>query len=143
MDGYAFNFEDIKNSLKIVAEIPAGDNRDFHINKNEAIRFFTGSKGPNCCDTVVMQELTEVINNELHIKDEGLKIGGNIRTKGNQIEKGTIALKKGTQINAGAIGFLSSLGLTTVNISTTNNYYYCYRKRISKTGKRIACWSNF
>jgi molybdopterin molybdotransferase len=116
MDGYVFRFEDSRNQLEIVNEIPAGDTRKIEIKSGEAARIFTGSKIPDSCDTVVMQELVEIINGKLIIKDEGLKHGGNVRAKGNQITEGSIALKKGTKINAGVVGFLSALGLTHVKI---------------------------
>jgi len=116
MDGYAFKFEDINKALRIVDGIPAGDTRSVEINKEETVRIFTGSKVPDTCNTVVMQELIEIVDGRLVIKDEGLKLGGNIRKKGNQITKGSIALEKGTKINAGAIGFLSALGLQKVNV---------------------------
>lgn len=116
MDGYAFRFEDINQPLNVVDEIPAGDIRTIEINKMEAVRIFTGSKVPASCDTVVMQELIEIQDGKLLIKDQGLKFGSNIRLKGNQITKGGIALKKGTIVNAGAVGFLSTLGITSIKI---------------------------
>lgn len=116
MDGYAFKFDNLNEHLNIVDEIPAGDTRSININKGEAVRIFTGSKVPDSCDTVVMQELTEIIDGKLKVTDKGLKLGGNIRLKGNQITAGTIALKKGTKINAGAVGFLSALGLTETKV---------------------------
>lgn len=116
MDGYAFKYCDINQPLNIVDEIPAGDTRTTAIKDGETVRIFTGSKVPASCDTVVMQELVEINNGKLYINDKGLIQGGNIRVKGNQIEKGSIALKKGTKINAGAIGFLATLGITKVNV---------------------------
>ena len=116
MDGYAFRFEDINKLLNIVDEIPAGDTRTVNINSTEAVRIFTGSKVPESSDTVVMQELIELQDGKLVIKDTGLKFGGNIRLKGNQITKGSVALKKGTAINAGAIGFLSTLGIKSIKV---------------------------
>jgi len=116
MDGYAFKFEDVSQSLIVVDEIPAGDTREVSISKGEAVRIFTGSRVPDTCDTVVMQELTEIVDGKLLVKDEGLKLNGNVRLKGNQIQEGSIALKKGTKINAGGVGFLSALGITQVNV---------------------------
>jgi len=116
MDGYAFKFEDVYQPLVVVDEIPAGDTRMIATKNGEAVRIFTGSKVPDTCDTVVMQELVELIDGKLVIKDEGLKLSGNLRLKGNQVQKGSIALKKGTQINAGAVGFLSALGLTQIKV---------------------------
>jgi len=116
MDGYAFSYESIKEKLPIVEEVTAGDTRDVKIKYSEALRIFTGSNVPDSCNTVVMQELTEVVDGKLIVKDEGLKLGGNIRFKGSQIKEGSIALEKGTKITAAAIGFLSTLGMTKVKV---------------------------
>ena len=114
MDGYAFKFKDANQTLKVVDTIPAGDVRTIEIKDGEAVRIFTGSKVPDSCDTVVMQELTLVELNQLTVKDVGLKLGGNVRKKGNQIKVGDVALKKGTLITPAAIGFLATLGVTEV-----------------------------
>ena len=106
MDGYAFNFNEVNQLLTIVDKIPAGDTRKISINKGEAVRIFTGSMVPATCDTVVMQELTELENGKLLVKDAGLKLGGNIREKGHQIQKGDLALKKGTKIKTATVGIL-------------------------------------
>ena len=116
MDGYAFSYEDRNKTIEIVDEIAAGDIRKINIEKGKAVRISTGAKVPKGVDTVVMQELTEVSNNLLTIKDDGLKEGGNIRGKGSQINEGDIALEQGTKLNAAAIGFLSALGLTKVKV---------------------------
>lgn len=116
MDGYAFSYESRKEQLPIVEEVTAGDTREVKIKYSEALRIFTGSNVPESCDTVVMQELTEVVDGKLIVKDKGLKLGGNIRFKGSQIKEGSIALEKGTKINAAAIGFLSTLGMTKVKV---------------------------
>ena len=116
MDGYAFSFECIKEQIPIVDEVAAGDSRNIKINKNEAVRIFTGSNVPNSCDTVVMQELTEIIGGKLVVKDSGLKQGGNIRFEGTQIKAGSVALEKGAQINAATVGFLATLGITKVKV---------------------------
>ena len=116
MDGYAFKFKDVNKSLNIVDEVAAGDVRVVKIKEGEAIRIFTGSKVPDSCDTVVMQELTSVESNQLIVKDVGLKLGGNVRKKGNQIKVGDVALKKGVKITPAAIGFLATLGITNVMV---------------------------
>ena len=116
MDGYTFSYESIKEQLPIVEEVAAGDVRTVELKSTEAVRIFTGAKVPASCDTVVMQELTEVINNKLIVKDEGLKLGGNIRFKGSQIKEGDVALEKGTRITSAGVGFLSALGITRVKV---------------------------
>lgn len=116
VDGYAFNFNQFLTSYTIVEEIPAGDTRRITIKEGEAARIFTGSKVPDGCDTVIMQEFTDVNEKQLYLKDNGLKKGGNVRTKGYQLEKGALALKKGTRITPATIGFLATLGFTTIKI---------------------------
>ena len=118
MDGYAFKFKDIDFALEIVDEIPAGDTRDIEVKAKQAIRIFTGAKVPESCDTVVMQELTEVNEHKLLVKDTALKLGGNIRKEGHQIKAGELALAKGTQITPAAVGFLASLGCVEVKVFT-------------------------
>lgn len=118
MDGYAFRFEDKNQPLKVVDEIPAGDTRNITIKTGEAVRIFTGSKVPDSCDTVVMQELTATEGNQLLIQDKKLKLGGNVRTQGNQLKKGDLALQKGTKIDAGTIGFLTGMGIQQVKVNT-------------------------
>lgn len=121
MDGYAFKFEDVGSELHIVEEIPAGDIRTISVEKGQAVRIFTGAMVPDSCDTVVMQELTDVVDEKLFVKDAGLKMGGNIRKEGHQITKGDLALKQGSKINPAAIGFLTSLGLTEVKVCQLPN----------------------
>ena len=119
MDGYAFSYENMKMALPIIEEVAAGDIRKIEVEKTEAVRIFTGAKVPQGCDTVVMQELTKVVQGKLIVEDEGLKLGGNIRTKASQIETGSKALDKGTKISAGTVGFLSALGITKIKVYKT------------------------
>lgn len=116
MDGYAFKYTDKSLILKVVDEIAAGDVKSVVIKNGEAVRIFTGSKIPDSCDTVVMQELTQREGNNLVVKDEGLKFQGNVRLKGNQLKIGDVALKKGTKLTPAAIGFLATLGIENVAV---------------------------
>lgn len=116
MDGYAFCFEDINQSIAIVDEVAAGDVRSVESKKGNAVRIFTGAKIPDGYDAVVMQELTAVNDNQLTVSDAGLKLGGNIRLKGSQIKEGDIALEKGAKVTAATVGFISALGFTKVKV---------------------------
>lgn len=116
MDGYAFKFKNVESELNIVDEIAAGDTRELELGEAETVRIFTGAKVPDDCDTVVMQELTEVKSNKLIVKDKGLKLGGNIRKEGHQIKEGDLALREGKRIDPATIGFLASLGLTKIKV---------------------------
>ena len=132
MDGYAFRFDDVLMDLKVIDQIPAGEYRTFSVNKGEAVRIFTGSKVPDSCDTVVMQELTKVDNGMLKVIDEGLKKGGNIRKESNQLKKGELVLKQGTKITAATVGFLAAMGIRKINV------YPIPKVAIIATGNELA-----
>ncbi len=115
MDGYAVNIGKTNDYL-VVDEIKAGDGKNPQLKNGEAVRIFTGAAVPDAANAVIMQEKTNRNENRLIIEDL-LKVGMNIRRKGEQIKVGDIALKKGTKINAAHIGVLASLGITKVAIN--------------------------
>ncbi|HMQ69379.1 MAG TPA: molybdopterin molybdotransferase MoeA, partial [Ignavibacteria bacterium] len=122
MDGFAVNFEPEKllkgkNFFKICGEIKAGDKPYGRLKKNNAVYIYTGAEVPVNTACVVMQEKTVVENGKVVIHKEALIKGSNIRSKGSQIKKGELALKKGFLMNPGAIGFLSSMGISKIKVT--------------------------
>ncbi|MDB4297276.1 molybdopterin molybdotransferase MoeA [Flavobacteriaceae bacterium] len=116
MDGYAVNYDDShQNNFILRDEIKAGDNKNTILKAGEAVRIFTGAPTPTTANAVIMQEKTSVENNILTINDS-LTHFKNIRPEGEQILKNTIALSQGTPLNAAAIGFLATLGFTTIPV---------------------------
>lgn len=114
MDGYALRIAK-NNSYSVIGEIKAGDNKNLSLQMGEAVRIFTGAAVPDTADTVIMQE--KIIQDQRYITVEGsIKTGLNIRPKGEQIQRGEIALKKGTTLKGAHIGYLASLGFTTVKV---------------------------
>lgn len=114
MDGYAFIHTE-KSEYKIVGEVQAGDAKNIDIKTGEAVRIFTGARVPDNADTVVMQEHTKVENNILTIQKTPNKTA-NVRPLGEQIQKGDIALEKGTVLNEATIGFLAGLGIAKLKV---------------------------
>lgn len=114
MDGYAFSFSQL-NQFDIVGVSQAGNFSNEQIKKNQAIRIFTGAYVPDCLDTVVMQEHTQRNEQTITIikKPNALT---NVRSKGEQIKKEELVLEKDTLITPAAIGFLTCLGITEVNV---------------------------
>ena len=112
MDGYALNLHD-KSNYKIIDEVKAGDEHQPILYKGEAVRIFTGSAVPETANTVIMQEKVTVKENHLLINNS-VSENKNIRPLGEQIKKGTLALKKGTKLTPAAIGFLLTLGISKV-----------------------------
>jgi molybdopterin molybdotransferase len=116
VDGYAIAFKDAQEKLIIHGESAAGNNGNVQLQSKHAMRIFTGAPVPKNADTVVMQEKVVIKNKELLIDDEQLKAGLNFRAKGKDIRKNDLALHKNEFLSAGAIGFLTALGITEVNV---------------------------
>lgn len=114
MDGYAFR-HGFGDTLNLIGESKAGDNVEFTLSENEAVRIFTGSRVPDQADTVIMQEHVERVGGQITIVKMPEK-GTNVRPVGEQIQKGEVVLKKGTQINAAIVGFLAGLGIAEVEV---------------------------
>ena len=114
MDGYALNIGE-HSIYSVIGEVKAGDNNNLKLNMGEGARIFTGAPVPDTANTVIMQE--KVTRNGIQINVEGaVEENLNIRPKGEQIQVGDIALVKGTSIKGAHIGFLASLGVTTISV---------------------------
>lgn len=118
MDGYAFCFDSWKSNgtLPIEGEIAAGTNSNQTYASEKAVRIFTGAPVPQGMDTVVMQEKVTVANGVLTIEDQHIQLGVNVRPKGADIKAGELALKEGSILTPGAIGFLTGIGITSVAV---------------------------
>ncbi|BAV06549.1 molybdopterin molybdochelatase [Filimonas lacunae] len=117
MDGYAFCYQHWQQQpLSVTAHIPAGSWHTQQLAAQQAARIYTGAALPIGADTVVMQEKTQLAGQLLHITDEQLQQGSNVRPRGSEIGKGALALHAGTYLNAAAIGFLANLGIACVPV---------------------------
>lgn len=131
MDGYAISYSGWKKfqQLSISGMMAAGSQEQFMLSPDQAIRIFTGAAVPDGADTVVMQEKTRVIDDNLFIDDHLLEVGANLRPKGAEIISGALALPKGTKLSPAAIGFLTGIGIDhvfvyprpTISIIVTGN----------------------
>src|SRR3990172_6590285 len=137
MDGYALRLHN-GNKYELIGEIKAGDNPKIGIKKGQAVRIFTGAAVPPDADCVVIQEIVQEGNKYIIVGDYTPKKNHNIRLVGSHIQKGKIALKRGTVLNPAWIGFLASLGIKhiksyknpVVSIITTGN-------ELQKAGKPL------
>lgn len=118
MDGYAFAFDDfvVGRPLELCGQIAAGSLSTETLPKGKTVRIFTGAPVPAGADTVVMQEKTEVINQQVHIHHTGLKKGENVRMAGSSLEPNQLVLQQGSMLSPAAIGLLSSVGCTSVEV---------------------------
>lgn len=124
MDGYALRAEDTAGAsesspryLVVVGELAAGALPAEEVRPGTAIRIMTGAPLPHGADAVVQFEDTDEVSRRSsggdlsHIgisrqASEGL----NIRTRGEDIARGDLALDKGTLLRPQEIGVLASLG---------------------------------
>lgn len=118
MDGFAFVFNDLVSNtpINIVGEVAAGKEVSGVFKSGQAVRIFTGAKVPAGFDCVVMQEKVNILASQLVITDKELKVDSNIRLAGSQIEQGALALKMGTVLSPGAVGYLSGMGIRSVPV---------------------------
>ena len=112
MDGYAFSYSKLeKYEVKNISK--AGDYSNHKLDKNQAIRIFTGAFIPDGLDTVVMQEHTSRMGESIQINKMPVCFA-NVRNMGEQIKQHELVLQKDTIITAAAIGFLACLGITEI-----------------------------
>ncbi|MDN3667350.1 gephyrin-like molybdotransferase Glp [Algibacter miyuki] len=114
MDGYALNLHD-DFTYKLIGEVQAGDDRQPVLKPGEAIRIFTGAAVPATANAVIMQEQVTAEKKQIRINKE-VNENQNIRPLGEQVKQHELALKAGTKLTPAAIGYLSSLGITTVTV---------------------------
>lgn len=137
MDGYAVNFDPSIETYKVVGEIQAGSGETHQLFAGEAVRIFTGAAVPESATTVVRQEDVVRVGDEISFT--AIKDNANIRPKGEQIQKGELAMEAGMELNPAAIGFIATLGITEllvyarprIAIVTTGN-------ELVKPGKELA-----
>jgi len=121
MDGYALSFAgyELHKTLTIQGEVPAGAPELSVLQGNQATRIFTGAPVPAGADTVVMQEKVEVKDGQLHILDDQLRPGLNVRLIGSEIKAGELMLSKGDKLTPAAVGFLATTGVSEVLVYPT------------------------
>ncbi|WP_142527561.1 molybdopterin molybdotransferase MoeA [Pedobacter westerhofensis] len=139
MDGYAIRFDERLLPLNIGGEMQAGADQQITLLPEHAARIFTGAPLPHGADTVVMQEKVEVSNGVLHILDDQLSPGLNVRPKGAEAAAGALAMQKGCKLSPAAIGFLAGIGLTEVEICLTPSVAIIVTgKELQRPGEELA-----
>ena len=128
MDGFALVASDIENAspenpieLPVVAEVPAGDFYEGVVSSGTCVRIMTGAPVPEGADTVVKYEIVTNVENEGHAPGKVAftapsKPGANIRSKGEEVAAGQIAIKAGEVISPAGAGLLASCGLPYVEV---------------------------
>jgi molybdopterin molybdotransferase len=116
MDGYAVYAEDIKRPLFVQGVVAAGHAQPEILQRNHAMRIFTGAPLPAGSDTIVMQEKVIVNTSDIQITDPDIEKGTHVRKRGSELKKDELVIKKGTVITAPIAGLLASLGMNSVPV---------------------------
>ncbi|SDP17526.1 molybdopterin molybdotransferase [Halobacillus aidingensis] len=126
-DGFALRADDTAGAtreapviLEVVGEIGAGSVFEGKVKEGQAVRVMTGAAIPEGCNAVCMLELVEEIheNSKTYIQTKrSYKAGDNISFQGEDREKGSVLVKKGTYINPGIVALLATFGYGKVPVS--------------------------
>jgi molybdopterin molybdotransferase len=112
VDGYAVTSADIPalgtRELIVAGELGAGAVLSGSVPAGHAVRIMTGAPLPTGADTVYPQEIVERRDDRLVVGP--LEKGVNVRSRGEDVEAGSIVLEAGTVIGPPALGLASSLG---------------------------------
>jgi molybdopterin molybdotransferase len=126
VDGYAVYFADLapeaQTLLPIGGRAAAGHPLGRPQRRGEAIRIFTGAPMPSGeaggagPDTVMMQEDCRVEGETVAIAP-GIKQGANRRRAGEDVTRGSVALRGGTRLRPQDLGLAAALGLVGLPVA--------------------------
>ena len=123
MDGFALRAVDSApgQTLRVVADIAAGSASLPTLGAGEAARIMTGAPLPPGTDTVIPVEETDFTNREAGSAapknvtvQRTVKPGENVRTRGQDLQKGEAVLQGGHRLRAQDVGLLAMLGIAHV-----------------------------
>ena len=115
MDGYALRAADATQDLPVAQRIPAGSVPK-PLSAGEAARIFTGAQIPPGADTVVMQELTELVGERLRIT-QPITVGQHVRLRGEDVRTGSVVLPAGARLDAVALGLAATAGAAQLTVA--------------------------
>jgi molybdopterin molybdotransferase len=129
MDGYALRAAEAGDPLPVSQRIAAGYTGQ-QLAPGTAARIFTGADIPAGADAVVMQE--NCLEQDGVVRVSGLVTPGqNIRPRGQDIERGSIALASGRVLRPQDMGLLASIGCAEVPV------YQPLRVAVLSTGDEL------
>jgi molybdopterin molybdotransferase len=119
VDGYAVRHADLdakaETRLAVAARVTAGRAAARALGAGEAIRIFTGAPMPAGADTVFMQEDVQADSGAVAVPP-GLKVGANVRLKGEDVRAGSIVLPAGRRLLAQDVALAAAIGLTGLDV---------------------------
>jgi molybdopterin molybdotransferase len=120
MDGYALRGADLQTNADTVLRVAgtgfAGQNFSGEVPAGQCVRIMTGAVMPQGLDTVVPQEFTKVDDNAVRIPANIVNTGDNRRLRGEDLARGSSALRAGRLLRPADLGLLASLGQAEVPV---------------------------
>lgn len=143
MDGYAVRFEDAARAapdapvrLRVVADVPAGSERDPVLAAGEAARIMTGAPLPSAADTIVPFEDTEGglegSGDEVIVQRAPRSLGAHVRGRADDAAAGATVMPGGILFGPFQAGAAAAAGVATVRVTRAP------RVAVLSTGSELA-----
>src|SRR5258707_2088769 len=125
MDGFALRSQERQAGegrpprLRVTGGVAAGYVADHAVQEGTALRIMTGAPVPPGADTVIQIELTRYDGPESSWVEvlQPVAPGNNIRPAGEDMRRGQIVMRQGTEIGPWEVGILATLGLAMVPVT--------------------------
>ncbi len=106
VDGFVVRKDDAAEDFRVVGEIRAGDGRQHALMAGQALRIATGAAVPDGGEVIMLEDALES-DGSVRFSRRGRN---HVRRRGEDARAGDVILATGTQIGAGAIALLASVG---------------------------------
>ena len=114
VDGYAVSAQNTFGTSQFSPKV-LRVTRDEKIGEKEAKEIWTGNPLPEGADAVIMLEHTKREQDEIEVWNPATP-GENVSKKGEDVQKGQIAVKSRTRLKPQHVGLLAALGMTRVDV---------------------------
>jgi molybdopterin molybdotransferase len=122
MDGYAVYAADVATAstespvvLPVVNDIAAGNTSPLSLATGQTMRIMTGAPMPRGADAIVPVEATDGGVVTVSVFERSV-VGQHVREAGEDVEAGTVVLRKGTLLGPGQIALLAAAGVPRVRV---------------------------
>ena len=120
MDGYALRADDTRSApvtLEVIEQIPAGYDPARTVGPGQASKIMTGAQLPAGADAVQMVEKTTAADADRVVVLATVAPGEHVRSKGEEIVRGSVLVEQGRRLGAIDIGLLATVGRPFVKVS--------------------------
>lgn len=119
MDGYALRNADVASApvtLAVIEDIKAGDMPSKTVQAGQCARIMTGAPVPQGADAVLRVEDTQAMSDGRVQINCSVKIGNDIRYRGESMRDGEVVLTAGTEIVPGVVGMLAMVKAANIKV---------------------------